>query len=339
MKNSIILLLAISGFTLNSCNSQNKNNKLVEKNIPNRNIKKEKTYIGTWLYVEKKNNQYIYCSDVSKSITVSNTSIQDHTPMEDSDYKIDHIKEKGEIIYLYLDKSEHSYYTFKWISKEKGIAKWILDNYGGDIYVNKENLKEVKKENCEKDETFKGFVCEINNLSTKFNFKVSGTDFEDKENNLNPLIAKITITRMSKPSKIQEIRFEPNSWTMLSNIPCNAISYFKKEKNIKESIDNHHNFIIADFNFDGLEDFAYIWDVGGNGGALFEYFFQNKDGEFMEDKDFPLQDGLFPSEINPIKKTLTISGPVGCCKINKMTYELKENNEWKLIFSKQEDIQ
>lgn len=335
MKNSIISLLAIYALALNSCNSQNKDNKIKD---PKKEIQAIDQYTGTWLFLEKKNNEYIYCTDASKSITVNKTSIIDHTPMEDSEYKIDHIAQKNNFIYIYLDKKETSFYRFKWINIEKGIAKWILNNYDGDVYINKLHLNNVKKEKCEEEDKPKGMQCEIKNISKIYDFKISGTDFENKDKNTNPLIAEISIIKKSEPTKIQKIRFEPSSWVMFSDVPCNAISYFKSEKNIKENIESHHNFIISDYNFDGLEDFAYVWDNGGNGGFLYSFYFQNSKGEFFEATDFPMQNGPFPSEINTNKKTISISGPIGCCKINTTIYLLDKNNKWKMISTKQEDI-
>ena len=32
--------------------------------------------------------------------------------------------------------------------------------------------------------------------------------------------------------------------------------------------------------FDNLEDFAIVWDEGGNAGKLYEYYFQDKNGNF-----------------------------------------------------------
>lgn len=333
MKKSLILFLTISIYTFTSCNSQNKEN---SKNNKSKNIKQ---YIGTWLFLEQKNDkEYVYCTDILKSIRVSETSILNHTPMEDSEFKIDHFIQKNSFIYFYLDNKETSYYKFEWINKEKGIAKWILNNYEGDIYVNELYISNFKKEKCEQEDKPKGFQCEIADLSKIFDFKIFGTEFENEEDSTNPLVAEINIIKKSNPIKVQEIRFEPNSWIMFKDIPCDAISYFNNEGSLKEDIDNHHNFIIADYNFDGLEDFAYIWDIGGNGGALYSFYFQNKEGMFIEAKDFPLQNGAFPSEINIIKKTLTTTNPVGCCKINKTIYQLENNSKWKLISSKQEAI-
>lgn len=227
MKSSIILFFVISVLSLSSCNSQDKkNNGLVEKTSNNIKTEAVKQYTGTWLFVEKRqNNEFTYCSDISKSIIATNSAIHDKTPMEDSDFTIDHVKEKDGITYLYLDKNELSSYRFKWIDRERGISEWTLDNYQADIYVNQLKLNKVKKSECEQEETIKGVVCEISNLSSKFNFKVIGTDFENKEKNLNPLIAKIIIVQKSDPSLTQEIRFEPSSWVFFNNVPCNAISY------------------------------------------------------------------------------------------------------------------
>lgn len=131
MKKVIILFLTISISILNSCNSQNKEikiNKDKDKETQNTDL------IGTWLFVVNNDNKYVYCTDISKSIIVNKTSIIEHAPMEDSEFKIDHIKQKNDLIYIYLDKKETSFYKFKWIDKEKKIAKWIFNNYEGYIY-------------------------------------------------------------------------------------------------------------------------------------------------------------------------------------------------------------
>lgn len=197
-----------------------------------------------------------------------------------------------------------------------------------DIYINKLSIDKIKKIKCEEVDRPKGLQCEITNLSNIYDFKISGTDFENKDKNLNPLIAEISIIQKAHPNKIQKIRFEPSSWVLFTEVPCNAISYFEKKESIKENIENHHNFIIADYNFDGLEDFAYVWDNGGNGGPLYSFYFQNNVGDFLEATDFPMQNGPFPSEINSMKKAITIRTPIGYCKSQTTIYNLKENGNW-----------
>jgi len=303
------IFLAIC-IVLISCNPKN-NKKTIAKKI---GTHENASYIGEWFYVNKINEDYIYCKDISRSIIIDTNSIKDHSPMEDSDFKIDHIKKIGNFTYLYIDKKEISYYKFEWVIKQKGIAKWIFGNYEGDYFINKKFLNQIKQQNCEKEES----SCELNNISSKLNFKIEASEYEDEENKRNPTAAWIIISKKDNSSKAQEIRFEPNSWVTVSNIPCN---YLK----------------IKDYNFDGLEDFSFIWDVGGNAGPLFQYFFQNKNGEFVEDEKFPLQQGLLPEDINARNKTLTTINSIGCCKINTVIYKLLETGEWDVI-SKIEEL-
>jgi hypothetical protein len=172
--------------------------------------------------------------------------------------------------------------------------------------------------------------CVLNNLLTKFNLKIEGVKFEDEEEKELPIEAKITVTQKIDPSKKQEIIFTPSSWFGRLNIPCKNISYFNKKGNLNENgmyddKSKNHDLVVADYNFDGLEDFAYLWDVGSNVGSLFSYFIQNKDGKFVIDKSFPLQEGSIPDKIDVTNRTLTVGSTI---------FQLDKNNKWKIISSK-----
>lgn len=100
-----------------------------------------------------------------------------------------------------------------------------------------------------------------------------------------------------------------------------------------EGIENYHQFIVADYNFNGLEDFAILNYEASNAGPQYAFFLQNNKKQFKKQDAFPLQGSFFPKIIDPENKTLTISGPVGCCKINTTIYHLKPDNQWKMISS------
>jgi hypothetical protein len=230
-----------------------------------------------------------------------------------TDKKIIFFKESG----LYFNK--------KTINNAWGVIK-----YKDKKYSFKSSIEYIASE--VKNSSGSGEIkCEINEISDKYNFVI-------RRDNENPVSEKVLIDiENKKTASHQQINYNFNS--LLSNeIPCNPISYFKNVNKIDEGIENFHSFIIGDFNFDGLEDFAYLWDSGGNGGPSYTYFFQNGNDEFIEAKDFPIQEGYFPKEINAKDKTLTLSGPVGCCKIGIAVYQLKKENKWKMIVSKEEDI-
>ena len=172
--------------------------------------------------------------------------------------------------------------------------------------------------------------CEIDKISDKFSFQITQYDKV-------PIKEKILINIENKKTlRTQKIVYNFNS--ILSEvIPCSSFSYFKNKVKINEGAEIFHSFIIIDLNFDGLEDFAYLWDSGGNGGPSFKYFFQNENEEFFEDNNFPIQKSYFPAEINTKEKTITLISPIGCCKTSKIVYQI-QNSQWKIISSKEENL-
>lgn len=61
-------------------------------------------------------------------------------------------------------------------------------------------------------------------------------------------------------------------------------------------------------------------------------------GKFNLSDKFPLNQGPFPKIRNNTNHTLTISLPIGCCKIETTIFKLKENGEWEMISSKEENM-
>lgn len=116
------------------------------------------------------------------------------------------------------------------------------------------------------------------------------------------------------------------------------VNYFESSAKIKEGIENYHSFIIDDFNFDGLEDFAIINYEGSNAGPQYAYFLQTPNKQFINDDFLTSEMRFFPTEINKENETLTISHPVGCCKISTNIIQLQNNQSWKEIFSEITEI-
>lgn len=159
----------------------------------------------------------------------------------------------------------------------------------------------------------------------------------DKDSDSRPSKLKINILKNNK--NFQQIIYSPSTWpTIKDSLNVNQINYFVPGKKIIEGIENYHDFIIADFNFDNLEDFAILYDFGGSGGPVYSYYFQDKnDGSFKTEKTFLLNEGPFPKIIDKKSKTLTISTTKGCCKTSTTIFQLK-NNKWDVISSKEEDM-
>ena len=134
----------------------------------------------------------------------------------------------------------------------------------------------------------------------------------------------------------QKINYTFNS-LVESKVSCSFISYFRKKTKLNEGLEEYHSFIIDDYNFDGLEDFAIIND-SGNGGPQYAYYIQKANKEFQLEENLTENMRYFPVEINKIEKTLKISHPSGCCKISTYKIQLQPNGEWKEVYSKLEDM-
>jgi hypothetical protein len=336
-----ILKLFILIILLNGC--KNKNN---EENLENKFSKQSKNQVNNDESNDVKKDDSLIVND--EVITIL---------LYPSEKEIDSLKKEWGEDKFYLAADGEDGYSSSIIKLLKEKREKYINTDKKTIYFKSTNLHFYKKSinnswgvltYKDKKFTFKNSTdyieyieknisnksekkCEINQISDRYNFIIS----QDNENGISE---KVQIDIENKKSKShQKIKYNFNSFTT-SEIPCSSISYFNNMIKIDEGIENFHNFILGDFNFDGLEDFAYLFDSGGNGGPSFTYFFQNKNNEFLEAKEFPLQQSYFPKEINNKDKTLTLRGPIGCCKIEITVYQLNKNNKWIILNSKEESI-
>lgn len=304
MKNILIKLayVGLLASILSSCQSK-KEEKQININNYSENISGN-LYLGKWVSINKDNNKYYYCTDNDRFFEINKNKIYDHTPMEDSNFTIDHTETIGNKTYLYFDKQKSNYYILNWIDKNNGIISFQFNNYEPSLFISEKNIKNIDNKTCESNDK----TCEFNNISNNYKYVVEAAEFTNEKENKYPTSAWITITN-KKNNKIQDIHYEPNSWAIYRDLPCN-------------------DFIIKDYNFDGLEDFAFVWDSGGNGGKLYEYYLQDINGNFSLNDTFPLQHSVLPIEIDNKNKIITTSNPVGCCNINIKTYKLNNYGNW-----------
>lgn len=175
-----------------------------------------------------------------------------------------------------------------------------------------------------------GQTCSYENLSLNFNFKVIPTP---KNDDLIQIVVEVTEKENSKSA--QTLNIDCQGFYIDSFDNCkNVRSYSTKVNNQLPSGDENDsgNFIVADFNFDGLEDFAIKSDPGGNGGPLYTYFLQAEDRKFYRSKYLTDVVQFFPTEINSAKKTLTTFLHANAYQKNRriFKYNLKAK-KWKLI--------
>jgi len=191
----------------------------------------------------------------------------------------------------------------KIISIDKNKKFWKINN---EIFIDSifsKNLKTIKELPCDDDcydcplKTIVKEECKLNNLSNQFNLTLLTEYDKSSDDNSNLWKANIII-KLKNNSTIENIEFIPNSWSYFTSIQCNIIS-------------------VADYNFDELDDFTIMSDVGGNSGPIFSYFFQNKENKFLKDKTFEFQDGPLPDKVDAKSKCLTFGSIVYKLQDNK----------------------
>lgn len=175
-----------------------------------------------------------------------------------------------------------------------------------------------------------GQTCTYDNLSKKFNFEVVPIP---KKEDLIHLVVHVTEKENSK--RTQTLTIECEGFYLDSFDNCkNVRSYSTKLNSQLPSGDENDsgNFIVADFNFDGLEDFAIKCDPGGNGGPLYTYFLQAEDKKFYRSKYLTDTVQFFPIEINSANKTLTTFLHANAYQKNRRIFKYNmKAKKWKLI--------
>jgi hypothetical protein len=109
-----------------------------------------------------------------------------------------------------------------------------------------------------------------------------------------------------------------------------ARSYQTHVNDTFKVVDNDFgDLIVADFNFDGLDDIAMIKDSGGNGGPIYNFYTQGKNRRFYFDKFLSNKMEFFPMKINIDDKTLVTYVHAGVCGLSEMIYLYNsQTNSW-----------
>ena len=118
---------------------------------------------------------------------------------------------------------------------------------------------------------------------------------------------------------------------------CNNVrSYItgKNKKNQRVEDNDYGDFIIADFNFDNIEDIA-IENDNSNSGPQYNFYVQDNFKKFHLDRFLTDSMGYFPAKINEKNKTLVTYIIGGACWLGEHIYKLNEKSyKWKQISHK-----
>ncbi|MEN2402174.1 hypothetical protein GKZ90_0020460 [Flavobacterium sp. MC2016-06] len=174
-----------------------------------------------------------------------------------------------------------------------------------------------------------GQVCLHKNLSKSFNYNVKVARMET-----NSCKIKVDIIEKESNRHLQTINIDSEFIFEEDFKKCSTVrSYISGFNKNKEDIDNDYgDFIVADFNFDGKEDFAVKTDSGGNGGPNYTYYIQNEKLKFELDQFLTETVRFFPSSFDKTKKTLSTFVHASASSSSESIYGYNsKTKKWKFI--------
>lgn len=181
------------------------------------------------------------------------------------------------------------------------------------------NLKSAK-EYEKKPAGNRSIDCQYDQLSTQFDIQFKLLSINQDSSNLHVFISdkQSNLVIDSISVKTQWIISPP----MYGN--CKDVRSYSTGVNVQDAvIDNcPGDLIVADFNFDGLDDFAVAVDNGGNGGYLYSFYLQTRKGRFIQDTFLTANMKRFPVEFNKKKKTLITSVRANASEDCETEYQL-----------------
>lgn len=182
--------------------------------------------------------------------------------------------------------------------------------------------------------SFTGYsqTCLHKDLSSDLDFKTNIKCFKNQKETSDNCTVKIEIFKKSTNKKTQTIVFGSELLFEESFSNCNSVKSYStgKNKNVRAVDNDFGDLVIADYNFDGIEDLAIKKLEGGNGGPEYFFYLQDKKGNFVLDRFLTDKVVFFPAKKNSKKHSITTVVHANAYQMNETTYQLK-NGKWKQI--------
>jgi len=175
----------------------------------------------------------------------------------------------------------------------------------------------------------------FNDLSETYNYKLIDKFYDTKSNNYYDSVYRVIKIFDKKDSLVQRICPEMLQipWYLDDKNLKTSRSYITKKNLNFPSMDNYcGEIVVADLNFDGLEDFATPVGAGADNGSHYQFYIQNKHHKFVSNSYLTEKVMWFPEQINDSLKTLTSSVP---CTVRGLWFRTFRydtiSNRWRRI--------
>jgi hypothetical protein len=163
------------------------------------------------------------------------------------------------------------------------------------------------------------------NLSQQFDIEVNFNTYEFGDGEAVFVAEIYVIDKRNKQCDSIHITSE-NYYATYFRSDTQVLSYTTGYNAEREVLDNNFgDIVIADLNFDGLDDIAVINDYGGNAGPLYNYYVQQANLKFELDTFLTQQVGWFPTEIDTVNHALTTYVHASAMSYGKHVYAINSN--------------
>lgn len=171
-------------------------------------------------------------------------------------------------------------------------------------------------------------------LSNQFDIEVAIRSNVTQNPELDSTYIRIRIFEKGSKTILQTIR-KPHHW-LFENLYTDknkSRSYstnFNSEKQVVD--DDFGDVVVADLNFDGLDDFAVTYDHGVSNGNHYYFYFQRSNKTFYRQVLLTEKMIHFPSEIDPANKCITTRTAAGAYGVGVTTFQYNTvKNSWRLL--------
>lgn len=154
-------------------------------------------------------------------------------------------------------------------------------------------------------------------LSNEYNYKIIDRFYSNESHRYFDTIIRIIKIFTKNDSLVQKIypKLSMSPWYLnfVRKYRLRVSRSFITGKNAYyEDVDNYcGEIVVADLNFDGLEDFATPVDSGADNGPHYAFYIQQKNNKFKFNKYLSEEVIWFPEKFNDSLKTFTTITPCG----------------------------
>ncbi len=175
-------------------------------------------------------------------------------------------------------------------------------------------------------------ILNFNDLSHKFSYQIKDTYFQSIGSEKFALLQREINIFDKKKKLVQTIipSLKMTPWYFPENKLKLRLSrsYLTGKNENFDDLDNYcGEIVVADFNFDGKEDFATPIDQGASNGPHYAFYIQENENHFNLNSHLTNMLIWFPEKIDNDAKTLTNEVPSGVYAINRQVFNYSSNTK------------